>query len=173
MKITDIKTDKVHISMISLKDMLDLKEYLQDEFTMRFFDHGILSDQAIIELLDKKNVIFGIYENKTNKLIGHFVYHQWFMVDTYEIGWILNKKYHNQGIITALAKEFLRYAFEMSGAHRVVATCQPENPASIRICEKLGMRLEGHFKSCIYIERKDEWWDELFYAILSNEYKEE
>ena len=170
MKITDIKTDKAYISIITIKDMLDLKEYLQDEFTMRFFDHGVLSDQGIIELLDKKNVIYGIFESKTDKLIGHISYHRWFMVDTYEIGWVLNKNYHNQGIITSLAKKFLKYAFETDKAHRVVATCQPQNPASKRVCEKIGMRLEGHFKSCIFIPRLKEWWDELFYAILSSEY---
>ncbi len=170
MKITDIKTNSVYIRTIVKEDMPDLIEYLSDEETMKFFDHGALNEQAILLLIEKKNVIYGICDILTNKLIGHFVYHQWFMVDTYEIGWVLNKKYHNQGIMTALAKEFIDYAFEIDKAHRIVATCQPENIPSKRICEKTGMRLEGLFQKCIYVARVDQWWDELFYAMLAEEY---
>jgi RimJ/RimL family protein N-acetyltransferase len=165
-----IKTDKVYIREISKADLADLKEYLQDEFVMRFFDHGVLDDKAIELLVERKDITHGIIDLETDKLIGHFVYHQWFMIDTYEIGWVMNKDYHNHGIMTDLANAFIKYAFEVDKAHRVVATCQPENQASKRVCEKTGMRLEGHFKKCIYVKRKDEWWDELFYSILDEDY---
>ena len=170
MKITEIQTDKVYIDILSLNDFPELKKYLQDDEVMYFFDHGPLSEEGIKKLIDTKDKVYGIYDKKTQKLIGHFVYHQWFMVDTYEIGWVLNQNYHNQGIITALGKAFLEYAFKHEHAHRIIATCQPENKASKRVCEKMNMRLEGHFKKCIYVKRKDEWWDELFYAIIDDEY---
>jgi len=172
MKVTDIKTDRVYIREISESDLSDLLEYLSDDFTMRFFDHGTLDLSGIETLIKKKDVIYGIIEHKTNKLIGHFVYHNWFMKDTYEIGWVLNKKYHNQGIISNLAKEFLKYAFTVDKAHRIVATCQPENIASKKVCENIGLRLEGTFLKCIFVERLNEWWDELFYALLEKEYIE-
>lgn len=170
MKIFDIKTDKVYIRKINKKDFLDLKEYLQDEYTMKFFDHGILSDERIMELISDEDIIYGIIDISTNKLIGHFTYNSWFMVDTFEIGWVLNKNYHNKGIITEVAKKVMEYAFNVDKIHRLVATCQPENLASKRVCEKIGLRLEGLFKKCIYVKRNDEWWDELFYAILDEEY---
>jgi bifunctional non-homologous end joining protein LigD len=44
----------------------------------------------------------------------------------------------------------LHYSFEILDGHRVIATCQPENPASYRVMEKLGMRREAHFRKCIY-----------------------
>lgn len=172
MNILDIKTKQVYIREIKESDMEDLTEYLTDGYTMRFFDHGVLDTHGIKTLIEKKDVIYGIVHRKTNKLIGHFVYHNWFMRDTYEIGWVLNKDYHNQGIISNLAKEFMHYAFTVDKAHRIVATCQPENIASNKVCEHLGLRLEGTFLKCIYVERLDEWWDELFYALLENEYLE-
>ena len=170
MNITDIKTDLVYIRTIVKEDLPDLIDYLADDLTMKFFDHGALNEAAILLLIEKKNVIYGICDVLTNKLIGHFVYHQWFMIDTYEIGWVLNKDYHNKGIMTGLAKAFIDFSFTVDKAHRIVATCQPENQASKRICEKAGMRLEGLFQKCIYVKRTDEWWDELFYALLAEEY---
>ena len=57
----------------------------------------------------------------------------------------------------------LRYGFETLRLHRVIATCQPENPASWRVMEKLGMRREGHFRKG-HVLHADTWWDEYFYA---------
>ena len=170
MNIFDIKTDKVYIRKVNLDDLEDLKEYLQDEYTMRFFDHGVLSSERILELIRDEDIIYGIIDYESNKLIGHFIYNSWFMVDTFEVGWVLNKKYHNKGIITEVAQAFLKYAFEIDKIHRVVATCQPQNLSSKTVCEKIGMRKEGLFKKCIYVKRKDEWWDELFYAILDEDF---
>jgi RimJ/RimL family protein N-acetyltransferase len=56
-------------------------------------------------------------------------------------------------------------------AHRVIATCQPENVASWRVAEKLGLRREGHFRACLY-RAPGVWWDEYFYALLAEEYEE-
>ncbi len=169
MDITDILTEKVGLKPIEPEDFDSMKTYLSDDYTMRFFDHGPMGDEAIIDFMSKP--VYLIVKRDTHEVIGHFIYHPWFMIDTYEIGWVLNKEYHNQGIITALAKAVLKYAFEEDKAHRVVATCQPENIASKRVCEKSGMRLEGLFKKCIYVERLDQWWDELFYAMLEEEYE--
>ncbi|MBI9008831.1 MAG: GNAT family N-acetyltransferase [Tenericutes bacterium] len=164
-----IDSKKVYTRAINETDTSNLKEYLEDEFTMRFFDHGVLDEAGILELIKSKDPVHGIILKENNKLIGHFVYHNWFMRDTYEIGWVLNKKYQNLGIITELGEAFIKHAFEVDKAHRIVATCQPENIASKRVCEKLKLRLEGHFKKCIYVERKNEWWDELFYSLLEED----
>ena len=64
----------------------------------------------------------------------------------------------------------LDYAFEVRDAHRVIATCQPDNVASYRVMETIGMRREAHFRQCIH-RGGDEWWDEYFYAILASEWQ--
>ncbi len=171
MLITDIETDLVYLKTIEESDYDDLKEYLTDEFTMRFFDHGILGEDGIRDLMKRTNRVFLIVHKRDKKVIGHFFYGDWFMTQTKEIGWVLNKEYQNQGIITELGKHFIKFAFEEDKMHRIVATCQPENIASKRVCEKIGLRLEGEFKKCIYVKRTDEWWNELFFAILDEEYK--
>ena len=67
------------------------------------------------------------------------------------------------------AHALLGYGFATLGLHRVIATCQPENVASWRVMEKLGMRREAHVRQCI--PRDDgTWWDEYVYAILKAEW---
>ena len=104
-------------------------------------------------------------------LIGHMVFHPWFAPRTYEIGWVLHPDYHRQGYASEAAAALLRYGFAEMKLHRIIATCQPENPASYGVMEKIGMRREGHFQQCIY-QGDDHWWDEYFYAMLAREWEQ-
>ena len=74
-----------------------------------------------------------------------------------------------KGYATEAANALLWYGFETLQAHRIIATCQPENPASYRVMEKIGMNREGHFRKCNY-RGQNIWWDEYFYAILDEEW---
>jgi hypothetical protein len=53
--------------------------------------------------------------------------------------------------------------------HRIWATCLPENPASGRVLEKVGMRKEGFLKSNLKIH--GEWKDCFLYAMLREEWE--
>jgi RimJ/RimL family protein N-acetyltransferase len=105
----------------------------------------------------------------TGELAGHMVFHPWVVTRTHEIGWVFGTQHQRLGYATEAARSLLAYAFEVLGCHRVIATCQPENVASWRVMEKLGMRREGHFRACIH-RPPDGWWDEYFYALLAEEY---
>lgn len=68
----------------------------------------------------------------------------WTLHETHEpeIGFAIAPKYKNRGFATEAAETALRYSFENRAADRVVALAVPENAASRRVMEKLGMRLE-------------------------------
>jgi RimJ/RimL family protein N-acetyltransferase len=97
------------------------------------------------------------------------VFHPWFAPRTYEIGWVIHPDYQRRGYASEAAAALLRYGFEEMALHRIIATCQPENPASYGVMEKIGMRREGHFRQCIH-RGGDLWWDEYFYALLADEW---
>ena len=113
---------------------------------------------------------FALILKADERLIGHMIFHPWFGPQTYEVGWVVNPAYQGNGYATEAAYALLKYGFETLQAHRVIATCQPENPASYRVMEKIGMRREGHFQQCIH-RGGDLWWDEYFYAILATEFE--
>ena len=56
------------------------------------------------------------------------------------------------------------------GLHRIIATCDPANSASVRVLEKVGMRYEGCFKGQKWC--KGRWRDTAVYAILENEFSD-
>lgn len=86
-----------------------------------------------------------------------------------EIGWALNPDYHGRGLATEAGRELLAMAFDCLGMHRVCATLDPRNTASARVCERLGMRLEAHFREDVWF--KGEWGDTAIYAILAQEWR--
>jgi len=86
-----------------------------------------------------------------------------------EIGFVLHPDHHGHGYALEGMTELLRLAFTDGGFHRVVGRCDVRNPPSARLMERLGMRREAHFVENEFV--KDEWTDELVYAILDREWR--
>ncbi len=85
-------------------------------------------------------------------------------IDEWEIGWVVHSDFWGQGIASQAARQMLGFAFGQLRAHRVVAFCNVNNSASIRVMEKIGMQREGRL-------RQTRWWqggwcDEFVYASL-------
>jgi ribosomal-protein-alanine N-acetyltransferase len=102
-------------------------------------------------------------------LIGHMYFHPWFGPRTHEIGWVVAPPHQRLGYATEAARALLRHAFETLHLHRVIATCETDNLASVGVMEKLGMRREAHFRQC-YLRDDGSWSDEFFYALLAEEW---
>jgi len=60
-----------------------------------------------------------------------------------EIGWRLRREAWGQGLATEAARPVLRHAFVTLKLPEVVAEIDPANAASLKIAEKLGLRLRG------------------------------
>ncbi len=77
--------------------------------------------------------------------------------------------HHGRGFASEAARALLGFAFEEVGLHRVSGDCDPRNPASARVMEKLGMRREAHLVQNVFI--KGEWCDSLVFAMLASEWR--
>jgi RimJ/RimL family protein N-acetyltransferase len=60
-----------------------------------------------------------------------------------EIGWRLRREAWGQGLATDAARPVLRHAFATLKLPEVVAEIDPANAASLKVAEKLGLRLRG------------------------------
>jgi [ribosomal protein S5]-alanine N-acetyltransferase len=60
-----------------------------------------------------------------------------------KLGYIFGRHAWGRGIATEVAQCIVDVAFSRFGVWRVWATCAPQNPASRRVLEKVGMRHEG------------------------------
>ncbi|HZR39312.1 MAG TPA: GNAT family N-acetyltransferase [Ktedonobacteraceae bacterium] len=86
-----------------------------------------------------------------------------------EIGYALHRHYWGKGYMTEAAQAMLEYGFARHNLHRIFGTCHPENHASVRVMQKIGMRMEGHLRENRW--SKGAWRDSLLYAILDHEWQ--
>jgi RimJ/RimL family protein N-acetyltransferase len=63
-----------------------------------------------------------------------------------EIGWRLLRSAWGNGFATEASLPVLSHGFETLGLERVVADIHPDNAASLRVAEKLGLRFVGERK---------------------------
>ncbi|WP_435193084.1 GNAT family N-acetyltransferase [Streptomyces sp. NRRL F-5630] len=85
-----------------------------------------------------------------------------------EIGWSLHPGAVGHGYATEAARALAGLAFTTLNAHRVHARVDTENTASVRVCERLGMRREAHLVENDL--REGEWGDEFVYGLLAREF---
>lgn len=170
-----LETNRLLIRPTTYSDIDKLHELLSDEDTMRYFVEGTYSKEKVKEIINrnrKETHHYTVSLKSSKRMIGKISFNPWFEQKTIEIGWIFFKTAEGNGYCTEAAKAIIKHAFEEEKVHRVVATCDPRNKSSIRVCEKLGMTEEGYFKKCIHY-RDDVWWDEVFYSVLEEDYFKE
>jgi RimJ/RimL family protein N-acetyltransferase len=85
-----------------------------------------------------------------------------------EIGYSFAPAFQGQGYASEAVRGLLEHLFAVLGLHRVYAITDPRNLASIKLLERLGMRLEGHMKQSLWF--KGEWADDLYFALLKQEW---
>jgi RimJ/RimL family protein N-acetyltransferase len=85
-----------------------------------------------------------------------------------EIGFSFAPAFQGQGYASEAVCGLLGHLFGVVGLHRVYAITDPRNTASRKLLERVGMRLEGHFKQSLWF--KGEWADDLYFALLEHEW---
>jgi RimJ/RimL family protein N-acetyltransferase len=85
-----------------------------------------------------------------------------------DLGYLLRRDEWGKGLVTEAAGLLLELAFTRLGLHRVSAFHDPENAASGRVLQKIGMRREGLFRENVWANGK--WRDSVAYAILEPEW---
>ncbi|WP_298342862.1 GNAT family N-acetyltransferase [Ferrimicrobium sp.] len=118
---------------------------------------------------DGDGVLIGVEEIASGALIGHISFQIRNLRDgNDEIGWVLNPAFGGKVLTTEAAHGVLHLAFEEIGIRRVTASVDTRNTASIRLCERLGMRKEAHL---VENERfKGDYTDEFDFTILDREF---
>jgi ribosomal-protein-alanine N-acetyltransferase len=93
--------------------------------------------------------VWAVIYKEQEKLIGHCGLK--FLENTPEvqIGYLLLKSYWTRGLGTEAASAALKYGFEVVNLQKIVAVAKPENIASRRVLEKVGMKYE---KDAYYYE---------------------
>ena len=84
-----------------------------------------------------------------------------------EIGYALARRLWGRGLMTEAAFKVCDFGFDVMGCNRLEARCLPENIASARVMEKLGMTFEGVVREQVYV--KGAYRDLRLYSLLRRE----
>ena len=94
-----------------------------------------------------------VFNRQTGDFMGHIVLGHSDQAGESEMAYLLHQRYWNQGYgseaVMTLVKEYVPLAikkgYSLGGKplKRIVATVRPDNPASCRILQKVGMQLES------------------------------
>ena len=175
-----LETERLMVRPFRESDYADLYEYLSIEETYRFEPGDPVSleeaEKIAANRSNKVNWWAVVLRNKDKeKLIGHISLLQTEpeTFRTWEIGYIFNPEYHNQGYATEACQAVIDYVFTNLDAHRIVAYCNPENRASWKVLEKCGLTREAMRRKNAFF-RTDEngnplWFDSFEYAILADD----
>jgi len=170
--IETLRTARLLLRPLAPGDWPDIHAYTSDPDIMRYVPEEAMSPeevQAFIAEHQAASSALAAVLTSEARLIGHLTFHPWYAPRIYEIGWVFHPQYHGQGFATEAATALFAYGFETLGLHRIIATCQPENLASWRVMEKLGMLREAHFRKVFAVDDAT-WLDEYLYAMLEEEW---
>lgn len=83
------------------------------------------------------------------------------------IGYWIDREHAGRGIMPMAVAMAIDYCFQELQLHRIEINIRPENAASLRVVEKLGLRSEGLSPSYLHIDGA--WRDHLRFAITEDE----
>ena len=112
----------------------------------------------------------GMYRKTNGELIGDVGMH--FLPPVarqVEIGFTISPRHQRQGYAAEAVGALLSYLFGGLNKHRIIASVDPGNTASIALLEKMGMRKEAHHVQSI--STAEGWADDMIYAVLKEEWE--
>ena len=137
-------------------------------------DDAIAHVEELVPKLNDPESGFGkwmIARSDTSEVIGDvFLSKDAELQGTTEVGYMIHPDHAGHGFATEAARAAMQIGFEQWNVHRIYARVDEENIASIRVCQRLGMRREARLIE--NDKRGDIWSNELIFAILDREWKE-
>lgn len=89
--------------------------------------------------------------------------------DSVEFGISIAPPHQGRGYAGEAVRALFAFVFDGLGRHRVHASVDPRNLASMAMLRALGMRQEAHHRESLWF--KDEWVDDVVFAMLQSEWR--
>ncbi|WP_203247143.1 GNAT family N-acetyltransferase [Sporosarcina beigongshangi] len=171
--------NRVQLRELVKDDWPSVHRYASMEIVSRYQPWGpntkeetLLFLEAVQEDAKKKprsRFVFAVFEKNTAVMIGSGEINIRDIVNREgEIGYIFHPDYWGQGYATEVAHLLINFGFQELNLHRIYATCDPRNSASVKVLEKVGMVKEGCLRENLL--NKDSWRDSFLYGILEHEW---
>lgn len=149
----EIITARLRLRMFTLRDVDAYYAAIHsDAEVMRTMPGGVPRPRERTQALVRRMIawwaghhygLWAVEMRSDRNLIGHCGLAQEPDSGAVELAYALARPMWGQGLASEGAWASLRYGFEQAGLDRIIALAVPENAASRRVMEKVGMRFEG------------------------------
>lgn len=171
-----IETERLRLRNFRAGDAEGLFAYLREPgarcfLSMRLDDLAAAEAEAARRASDDGQIAVALRDD--DRLIGDLFAH-FEAPDTYSVGWNFNAGFAGAGYAREAARALFAHLFGERRARRLYAYVETDNAPSRRLCEKLGMRVEGTFVEFVtFTDAPDGtplYEDTMQYAILKKEW---
>jgi RimJ/RimL family protein N-acetyltransferase len=152
----NLETERLILDRWQISDWTAFRPIATDPVVMRYITGGVAwTDEQILTFVDRQVKLYAergfcrwkLLFKGSGELIGFCGVGFWRDEADPEIGWWLARRYWGRGLGTEAAQAAQRDALERVRLERIISIAMAENAASIRIMEKLGLKLECEFEN--------------------------
>jgi len=150
-----LETERLLLSTWQPSDWIAFRPIATDVEVMRYITGGVpWTDERIQLFVNRQIELFSergfcrwkLLRKPAREMIGFCGVGFWGDGLEPEIGWWLARAHWGRGLATEAAGVALRDVFERSALGRIISIARPENIASTRVMEKLGLKRECEFE---------------------------
>ena len=156
---TILNTERLTLREIVRDDRADMAAILQDREAMYAYEHAF-SEEEVDEWLERQLARYERYGHGLWAVVGRGS-GEWLGMcgltiqnventEELEVGYLFKRKFWHRGYAREAAAACRDYAFNVLGAHRLVACVRVNNAPSRRVAESLGMKVERIFVKHYY-----------------------
>jgi RimJ/RimL family protein N-acetyltransferase len=175
-----LQGNRVELRELAAGDLEAVVAYSVDEAVARYQDwqsHTADAAKAFLErelaaaqLTPRATYALAIVERASSLVIGDATIEiESVLNKRAEIGFTLRRDRWGAGLATEASRLILAFGFDELGMHRIEATSHPDNAASIRVLEKIGMSYEGRIRDHLFVNGA--WRDSLAFSVLEPEWR--
>jgi len=175
-----LQTQRLELRDFCEDDVHAVHEWASDPEVVRFMGWGPNTREQTREFLQRKFAErtgeprrtwdLAVVRRDTGQVIGSVGLRLNEPMQQAALGYCYHQDAWGHGYATEVAQEMLRFGFEELGLHRIHASADTRNGASVRVLDKIGMRQEGRLRQ--HVLMRGEWRDSYRYAILRSEWTE-
>lgn len=148
----EIETTRLLLRLFTPDDLIDLYRIYRDRQVMKYVGIGARTlaetEAALCSTIDHWQQhgfgMWAVVEKKDDRTIGRCGLCFLDNTPEVELGYVLDKAYWGRGLATEAARASLKYGFAQLKLQRIVAIAHPENLASQRVMQKLGMKFASY-----------------------------
>lgn len=148
-----LETKRLLLRHLVIEDLAELFALYRNPEIRKYFPEGVLTREETREELEwhrnghpahPELGLWATVHKETGKFIGRCGLLPW-EIDSrqeVEIAYLLDKAYWGRGLATEAARGILQYGLEKLNLTRLICLIDPENYASQKVAQKIGMTLE-------------------------------